>query len=465
MVSDHLNIPVRERSRYEFVFCGKCNRHVSDTCGKTGKKIYTCEFSLQHRFRVVVYVPGTSNKRITKVFTTRNYKEFQLQARAFIEELISNDYRLPGEEKAIENTGEKEKYAPNNTEHTKQRYLSFANAARKFLDYKQGFGVPAYKYKHISDQQVKEIARYLGHFAHALKSLKHDPETLSVSDIGEREVSAFHNYLTVPNPETGKPKYSAKTYNKAMQYIRSFYRYLNDELRYGLANPFRDVTKKSIRNKIEIIELDEFKSLLRLVSKENGEFTKFDRGKTYKLNHFKPWLKDAFKLMLYTGERRDGGVLMKWSHVHDHYVEVPNYKVNQILDREDVREVPLFPNFATLLKELGWDTKRDSDEFIIAPDHKNRETVKDYMSRAFTHYWKLTGINKQVSMIDLRKTYVTLMYAGFGEDAGLITGQSDAVIKAHYLKRRKIIELASKVNLSDLDNKWQNDRRNDGLVA
>ena len=57
----------------------------------------------------------------------------------------------------------------------------------------------------------------------------------------------------------------------------------------------------------------------------------------------------------------------------------------------------------------------------------------DRLSKSFTHYKKGTGITKDISLKNLRKTYITWVNQVMGGQTGLITSQSNQVIDKYYL--------------------------------
>jgi len=468
-MSDYLTIPKRDRSKYEYVYCGKCKNTVNQSCGLSKKKISTCRYSRQHRYRASVYIPGSGNQRIRKNFVTRDYKEFQKQAREFVEQLEALNFQIedldaatkpketieietrkakPVTVETLDNSKTVEPLQPSDS-------ITFLAVVQGFLDWLHDINVPKHKHKKLSEKYLKEIALYLKHFATAMVKNGMDPSTMPMADIGDDHVGAFHVWLETETNEDGTLRFSNHSYNKGMAFMRKLYRYIIKHLKYDLEDPFIDVKEKNIKpSNVEMIELEEFKAMLRLVTKTNGMYKKFDRGKPRPLNHFRPWLKNALRLLLESGERRDGVVLMRWNQVSDEYIDVPNYKVGRIMKEENRkhRKVPMTRGLKKLLAELGYEKNKGSDNYIIAPEQLNRTTLKNWMTRAFTHYWKLTGIEKKVTLKHLRKTYITLMYGRFGQLTGQITDQRMDTIEDHYLSNKKLMKQAQNLTLEELDN-------------
>jgi hypothetical protein len=64
-------------------------------------------------------------------------------------------------------------------------------------------------------------------------------------------------------------------------------------LRININNLLDDARKKFITLKNLTIELNGFEQLLKVVTKNNGEYEINDRNKIYIRNHYKSWLENA----------------------------------------------------------------------------------------------------------------------------------------------------------------------------
>lgn len=87
------------------------------------------------------------------------------------------------------------------------------------------------------------------------------------------------------------------------------------------------------------------------------------------------------------------------------------------------------------LIELGYNDKKNSDDYIIYPERVAKSTtIMNDISKGFTHYRKGTGITKNISLKTLRKTYITWVNQAMGTDTGLITSHStEEVIEKYYI--------------------------------
>ncbi len=102
------------------------------------------------------------------------------------------------------------------------------------------------------------------------------------------------------------------------------------------------------------------------------------------MNHYRPWLKKVFALALFTGERLDGIVLLKWSHIDGNFFKIPNFKVERIQKTEGkYYSYAITADLAELLLQFD---ATDQDAYIVEPGMKNRYTLKKYITKAFTHF-------------------------------------------------------------------------------
>jgi|GEM_PF-1181846 len=475
-MADYLKIPKRERGKGEYVYCSKCKTNVNNLCKNSGKRIHTCKFPQLHRYKAVYLVPDTGGLRLSTHFNTRDYKEFKKQAIAFFEEMDSYDITLNNYNQIKEMLRERKRQQKTKKVKAKEakrktivdinripvkvskKPLAYKDVVQMYLDYMSDVDVPDYKKKKYAKKYIDELSRYFTHFAIVLKRLGHNPAKFPINHIGEDEVSGLHNYFENEEKDDGSPKFGPHTYNKGMAVMRKLFRYLNDEKEYNIKDPFVGVKEKVVvKDDIKTIRMDEFKKLLSVIKPENGFAIKKDRNRTYRTNFYKDWMKDAFRLALETGERRDGIAYMTWDNVNmdAQIIRLRNHKVSNMQKREVIRKIPITVGLKNLLYEMGYNEKKDSKEFIIGNEYNTRKTVMDLISKAFDHFWKLTDIDKgdKISFKHLRKTYATLMMKHFGDDASKITGQSVDTIIKHYLDKEAIMVKARHLTLSQIESK------------
>jgi len=149
-----------------------------------------------------------------------------------------------------------------------------------------------------------------------------------------------------------------------------------------------------------------------------------------------PWLKDVFLFALLTGERLDGLFLAKWENIEGSFLKIPNWKVNRAKGYSDFRYIPITQDLSELLGKLNPGTG-----FIFCGEIKNRELLKSYCSKGFIHFWRLTGIDKQISFRHLRKTYLTRIWILLGDKSkGLKSHKHLSTQIDYYLNQADILK-------------------------
>jgi hypothetical protein len=111
------------------------------------------------------------------------------------------------------------------------------------------------------------------------------------------------------------------------------------------------------------------------------------------------------------------------------------------------------PITTDLAEVLTWfNILANDQDFIIAPECKNRATLKKLLSSSFTHYWKVTGLQRKVNFKNLRKTYITRITDLIGEKAMFIKHGSDRTSIKHYLSKKEHISEMRNLTLYDISN-------------
>ena len=149
----------------------------------------------------------------------------------------------------------------------------------------------------------------------------------------------------------------------------------------------------------------------------------------------------GFKLFLLTGGRREEVVDLKWSDIlltieGVKFFRIANRKVNRSKKTEDFfKFIPINEDLFDLLNEMGYQEKKNSKDYILFPQRNVlTKTIMNDLSKAFTHYKKNVGITKDVSLKNLRKTYITWLRLAMGKDTGLLTSHGgEQVLLDHYI--------------------------------
>ena len=389
------------------VFCRICRGKVKG-CNHTSENL--C-------FRLIITIPNSGGKQVTKLLQAENYDDAVIESIAFRRQSERLNYQMVNEK--VEGIK-----SPN--------ALNLVTAILKYYQYLIGDSGYIHLKKNLSDAYIKEVVRYCKLFAHVLKKTK-NIETLLVKDVTKQDVSNFYQFLNL--------KYSPKTFNKCFNTLKGFFDFLIDVEDVDMKNPFANFTPKVIaKSNIEILTQSEFESILVSIDSFDSKVKLGGRGEVK--NMYFCWLKNAFKLFLLTGARREEVVELKWKDIFVSengikFLMFENLKVERIKKFHNTpkKYVPINKDLENLLVEMGMYNIENPNDYILCPERKsNSKTLMDTISKSFTHYKNGAGIDKEVSLKNLRKTYITWVNQTMGNETGLLTSHStQEVLERYYL--------------------------------
>lgn len=440
-----LYIPKSKRFTGLHIECRRCNTLIdTGICKHTGKSIPNggCPTPEKHVFKAIINISGQKNRRKTKILQSRSYDEAIKELLAFKESLqkAEQEYAAPASSVMSMTPKHERAQAPP---------MRLLPAMAAYVGAMCGDEhIPAFKRKTRSKGHTTDVERTFLRTASALKENGRDVNTLSIEDLADDTlVGEVFEYFT-DELELGD-----SAFNRAITNLVSFYNWLVAE-RHTQHNPFAAIIRRPTRKNIETIEQEQFDTLIAIMQKpELGIRTL--RNKVKK-NYWKPFLPDAMKLLLYTGRRRTEAVNMKWSDAiyKDgtlQYIQVADRKVNaqKCLEEKDwiFHYVPGTEELRDLLKQLGEEKYRDTDNYIIAPEERmSRETMARLLSKSFSHYAKQLNLN--LSLGCLRRTNFSSLAAAIGlENAQTVSGHSGLqVMRRHYISK-KVLAQAAKHNV------------------
>ena len=389
------------------LFCRICRGKVKG-CNHTSDNL--C-------YRLIVTVPNSGGKQVTKLLEAENYEDAIKEAIDFKNQLKKSNFQRVNE-KVDRRISSSE--------------FNLVSAILKYYQYLKGDSGYVHLKKNLSEAYIKEVIRYCKLFALVLKRTK-NIEALLIKDVTKQDVSNFYQFLNT--------EYSPKTFNKCFNTLKGFFDFLIDVEDVDMKNPFSNFTPKVIpKSNIEILTRGEFESILVSVDKFDSKIKLGGRGEVK--NMYYCWLKNAFKLFLLTGARREEVVELKWKDifVSDNGVKFlmfENLKVERIkkVSNTPKKYVPINKDLEDLLVDMGMNNIDNPNDFILCPDRNcNSKTLMDRISKSFSHYKNGAGIDKDVSLKNLRKTYITWVNQVMGNETGLITSHStQEVLERHYI--------------------------------
>jgi integrase len=397
------------------VWCFKCKKVVTAS---------PCKHESQQRFQSRVYNPFTKTVNCINAYETRDVEEAFTLHRAYVVELKANDYNVKFE-------------VPETADHT-PGIVFIKDATQRYFSWMRDVGLPRHKKKDLSENYIREQQSYVTRFLKIIKEHEGKIGDLPAISISDKHVG----YLDKALGEEDKT--SNATYNAYMKAARYFVNYLIEEEGLDMKNPFQDVSLLTVHQNPESITEEELQHFLTLITPENGISSKGIK-KVSAVQYYKPWLKKAILLGLLTGERLDGLVKLRWSYREGSLFKIPNGKVNQLRkEQTNYSYTPVTEDLEELLTQFEM---TDPDGYIIEPTVANRYTLKKFISKAFTHYWRQTGSKKEVSFKHLRKTYVTMLTKAIGQRALFVKHNEDKTAVKHYLDKKELLDKVTGVRL------------------
>jgi integrase len=374
-----------------------------------------CNHYDRQSYRVRIHIPGNSQSVRTKFLEATSYNDAVIECVDFEKELKANGYEK------------------NNITHSETSIdYSIGDAVIKYREYLSGESKYAHLKKNVSQGHIDESIRFCWLLVENI-ALRKNIKRTRPTDVDISDVSNFYKWA--------EENYSERYFNKCMIAIKAFFEYLIEIENFDMKNPFRKYVRKvATPPTIDTITEEEFNKILEAVDKFNP--MQELGGKGERKNRYRDYLKDGFYLFLLTGGRREEVVDLKWSNIYtlDSGVKtfiVENLKVKRIKKnaKEYVKYFPINKDLEDYLNYMGMEEMLGKDEYILYPERDiSSKSIMDILSKSFTYYKDGAGITKNISLSNLRKTYISWHNQVLGIDTGLVTNSADRnVLKNHYI--------------------------------
>lgn len=382
-------------------------------CNKCKKDNPACNHFESQKFKVRIHVTGTLNRKVTKILVSRIYNEAVKEAIDFEKEVKTNNFQKVELLPVIQND------------------YSIADAVIRYNQYLSGDYEFAQYIKSVSDAHKKECIRFCKYFCQSFKGVK-DISNSRVDEVNKSDVARFYKWAESHFP-------SEKTFNKCMAGLKAFFKFLIDVEEIQMKNPFAVYSAKHVQKKnIYSLTKEEFNAILNAVDNFSPKIKLGGKGESK--NMYRPYLKNGFKLFLLTGGRREEVVNLKWSDIEitvdgTKFFRISNLKVERQRKNECFKYIPINADLNDLLIELGYSDKKHTSDYILFPERMVlTKTIMDDMSKAFSHYKKGAEIEKDVSLKNLRKTYLSWVNHVMAKNTGLLSSHSTyEVLERHYI--------------------------------
>ena len=302
--------------------------------------------------------------------------------------------------------------------------------------------VPRHKQKERDQKYLGKFDLLFEQYKEALEINGIDWKILKFMEVNDDMIGFIHDFFL------NTKGYSNKTYNNNMGLLSAFTSHIINRFNLLYKNPFLGVPDMIVTPKSTSIRENEFVKLLELVTPENGIQMKTlkTRKNQKKTNHYKPWLKFAFLLGLYTGGRSEDIVELKWLDVilqedgKFDTLKTIDYKIDNANSNRTSNEERVVKHFAItqelgeLLIEMGYEKYKGTDKYIIASDDcLKRSNIAGIISRSFSHYYSQLNTGKMITFRNLRKTFMTSALREFGVASTALTNHANiSMTNKHY---------------------------------
>lgn len=429
-----LKLPKKLRIAGLYLYCNECKKRYSNDS----------KVNCSHRlvYQAKIHVPNTKDSTRVKVLAASNIDEAITEIQKFKTFLKETNFNS---EPDIE---------------LQETPILLTDCMAYYIAYLRNENVYEMHRKERTEGHIKDYIRNFKYYINALNKANVNVENLKFIDITKRETNYFHNYITL------ELKASNRYYNNMISALRIFTDFITREFRLSYNNPFKDVKKKYVKLRNITVNQSLFQRLISVCSFDNGWAEQGSMKE--RRNRYRTWMVDSFYLSLYTGGRLDEVTNIRWSDIiyDEHgvpmFINSEDYKFNRahsdIVSEDDKKGklFVVFKEFREFLQRIGLEEKRHSNDFIIGAESiESRRTIKENMSKGFTHFKRKAGISEKVSWKNLRKTYITQVNKSQGSETAMVTDHDGMdVVRKHYInkdevKKRAINEIKIYENLEE----------------
>jgi len=384
-------------------------------------------------------VGGTKHSLITSVIHAQDFSEANKKYRELREQLIENAFQ---------------KVPIRKEENTPTLLIEFF---AYYMGYLNNVGVPKHKQKVRDIDHIRKVDLSFQLYLTALQTNGINTNILKFTDVTDEMVGFIHDHFL------STLAYANKTYNNRMALLRTFTSHVINEFKFDYKNPFLGVPDLIVTPKVTAVRENEFEKLLSILTPENGIEKRVQKGRVNlrTTTWYKPWLKHAFQLGLYTGGRSEDIVELKWCDIQltedgkFDTLKTIDYKIDKANSNRTSQTDRLFKHFAItnelaqVIIEMGYEKFKGSNKYIIATEENLKRTnVARIISGAFTHYYKQLNTGRAVTFRNLRKTYITSALNQFGAASTALTNHKNISISDKHYHDKEVTRNEAKKTFS-----------------
>lgn len=430
----NIKLPKKDRPNGLNLYCTTHKRWFADD-SKITTKCKKCAL----KYKAKIHVPGTKRESKIKTFEAESFEEALLIFHQFKKKLKETNFHQV------------------NIKEDNYKPILLKDCMNEFMNYKKDIGVPAHLKKNLPKKNIDTAKRCLQVFANSLLDNGIEVDRLKFGEINSKVVGFTTEYMLGE-----KKKYSNRTFNNAIANINSFMRYIIKEHYSDFKNPFAEVPKLPVEKHNYMISKREFLEIVNLVKPEN--LIQISETTKKKKHLYRSWLIDGYYLGLLCGGRTEEPVNMRWSdiklnpHGRLSFISVTDFKrtrasfsLGKVVEIK--KKVEMTPELEKLLYEMGYEEKKGSNDYILAPDAGvKRITVAISISTSFNFLLKKMEMPEK-KFKHLRKTYATNCYLADADNFYKLMGHTNPnTTMKHYvnmdyameIRRQKLFEQKEK---------------------
>jgi integrase/ribosomal protein L37E len=408
------------------IVCKRCGRHVEVSQTPYNGCVHPLE---RQKYKAVLKVNGG---RKTRDLSSLDYDEAIKELLAFKDEL-SNPFKFITTTPKVDNKPELLK-----------------DCVMMYSDWLENIDVPKHQQVVRSNGYVKSTVRYVLNFTDFLQENKVNLNTFKIYDLTDEIVGKYYEHL---EPLCK----SASTHNHNIKALKNFNSYLIDKKGYLIPNYFKDINLQyENANPISVNDAD-FIKILNTISNVDSVHV-FSNGK--RKNMYRPYTRDAIELVAFTGMRIEESMILKYSDIvldddgTIHHLIGTDLKFDRAHNWNNSKEpkkvmIPYSKELEALLIRLNYKENLGKDKYLIAGDENiKRKTIADQLSDSFSFYKKKASISSNITLKNMRKTFLTKLHTktGFVESMGY--QRSAKVTLGNYIDKAEVVKKVNEMGFS-----------------
>lgn len=307
-------------------------------------------------------------------------------------------------------------------------------------DYLENVDMDFFEKRERTKKYVGETIRYLLKFKTFLDEKGINTEKLTIYQIDKKMVSSYFENLYNNSK-------SMATYNHYLTAMKGFYKFLITIRGYEIINPMLFAKRKNVVSNPLSIDDNDFDKIIECIDEVNSVHT-YDNGVKKKM--YRPYLKDAFEIIAYTGMRNLESISIKYCDIvldeNDEldYVRGLDIKYQKAHNYDNSKPtkyiaIPITPELENLLIRLDYKNHLGEDRYLVGPDENiSRESMNKQLTHSFKFYRDKAGVVAKIGLKNLRKTFLTKIQTQTGLVESLGYQKTASVINRNYMVKPEV---------------------------